>query len=138
MLQVPTIFFTSIYFEKKEVLADPVNDSGRRELHVKFSPKEYPIIMRAMREMRAKNPIIFKDIPEDDSELKPAKEFIQEEDETDEDDIGEEEEEEYEDDEEEVIEEEAEWSLTPESMQLNLKRQKEKLCVFVYICFHHF
>ena len=82
-----------------------MNDSGRRELHVKFSPKEYPLIMRAMREMRAKNPIIFKDIPEDDSELKAAKEFIPEEDETDEDDVLEEEEEEYDDDDEEVIEE---------------------------------
>ena len=115
MLQVPTIFFTSIYYEKKEVLADPVNDSGRRELHVKFSPKEYPLIMRAMREMRAKNPIIFKDIPVDDTELKAAKEYIQEEDETDEDDIlEEEEEEEYDDDDEEAIEE-ADWSFTPES-----------------------
>ena len=50
--------------------------------------------------------IRFKDIPEDDSELKAAKEFIQEEDETDEDDIlEEEEEEEYDDDDEEAIEE---------------------------------
>ena len=52
-----------------------------------------------MREMRSKNPVIFKDIPEDESELK-AKEYDPE-DETDEDDMGEEEEdEEYEDDEE--------------------------------------
>ena len=63
--------------------------------------------MRALREMRKKNPVIFKDIPEDDTELKAATEFDPE-DETDEDEIGEEEEEEYEDDEEEVIEEEAE------------------------------
>ena len=137
MLQIPTIFFTSIYYERKELLEDPENDSGRRELHVKFSPKEYPLIMCALREMRKKNPVIFKDIPEDDTELKAAEEYDPD-DETDEDEIGEEEEEEYEDDEEEVFEEEAEWSLTPESMQLNLKRQKEKLCVFVYICFHHF
>ena len=124
MLQIPTIFFTSIYYERKEVLEDPENDSGRREIHVKFSPKEYPLIMKAMREMRSKNPVIFKDIPEDESELK-AKEYDPE-DETDEDDMGEEEEdEEYEDDEEEVYEE-AEWSFTSESMQLNLKRQKEK------------
>ena len=124
MLQIPTIFFTSIYYERKEVLEDPENDSGRREIHVKFSPKEYPLIMKAMREMRSKNPVIFKDIPEDESELK-AKEYDPE-DETDEDDMGEEEEdEEYEDDEEEVYEE-AEWSFMSESMQLNLKRQKEK------------
>ena len=104
MLQIPTIFFTSIYYERKEVLEDPENDSGRREIHVKFSPKEYPLIMKAMREMRSKNPVIFKDIPEDESELK-AKEYDPE-DETDEDDMGEEEEdEEYEDDEEEVYEE---------------------------------
>ena len=125
MLQIPTIFFTSIYYERKELLEDPENDSGRREIHVKFSPKEYPLIMKAMREMRSKNPVIFKDIPEDDSELKAAKEYDPE-DETDEDDMGEEEEdEEYEDDEEEVYEE-AEWSFMSESMQLNLKRQKEK------------
>ena len=124
MLQIPTIFFTSIYYERKEVLEDPENDSGRREIHVKFSPKEYPLIMKAMREMRSKNPVIFKDIPEDESELK-AKEYDPE-DETDEDDMGEEEEdEEYEDDEEGVYEE-AEWSFMSESMQLNLKRQKEK------------
>ena len=95
LLQVPTIFFTSVYYEKKELLEDPVNDSGRRELHVRFTTKEYPLIMRAMREMRSKNPVIFKDIPEDDTELKAAKQYVTE-DETDEDEMCEEEEEEYE------------------------------------------
>ena len=93
MLQVPTIFFTSVYYERQENLEDPINDTGRRELHVKFTPKEYPLIMRAMREMRAKNPIIFKDIPEDDTELN-ATEFVMEDSEYDEDEMGEEEEEE--------------------------------------------
>ena len=51
--------------------------------------------MRAMREMRSKNPAIFKDIPEDDTELKAAKQYVPE-DETDEDEVCEEEEEEYE------------------------------------------
>ena len=107
LLQVPTIFFTSVYYEKKELLEDPVNDSGRRELHVRFTTKEYPLIMRAMREMRSKNPAIFKDIPEDDTELKAAKQYVPE-DETDEDEMCEEEEEEYEyeegEDEEEAYE----------------------------------
>ena len=63
--------------------------------------------MRAMREMRSKNPAIFKDIPEDDTDLKAAKQYVPE-DETDEEMCEEEEEEEYEDeegeDEEEVYE----------------------------------
>ena len=96
MLQVPTIFFTSIYYEKQENLEDPINDTGRREFHVKFSPKEYPLIMRAMREMRLKNPTIFKDIPEDDNELN-AMEFVMEESEYNEDETVEDEEEEDED-----------------------------------------
>ena len=98
LLQIPTIFFTNVYYEKKEHLEDPDNDSGRRELHVKFSTKEYPLIMRAMREMRSKNPVIFKDIPEDDTELKAAKQY-EPEDETDEDEMCEEEEEEEEEEE---------------------------------------
>ena len=101
MLQVPTIFFTSIYYEKLENLADPINDTGRREVHVKFSPKEYPLIMRAMREMRAKNPIIFKDIPEDDTELN-SMEVVVEDSDYDEDETVEEEEYEEDEDEEDV------------------------------------
>ena len=45
--------------------------------------------MRAMREMRSKNPAIFKDIPEDDTDLKAAKQYVPE-DETDEDEVWEE------------------------------------------------
>ena len=67
--KVPTIFFTSVYYEKPENLADPLTDNGRREIHVKFSPKEYPLIMKAMREIKAKNMEIFKNIPDDDYDL---------------------------------------------------------------------
>ena len=82
---IPTILFTSVYYEKKENLEDPVNDDGRREVHVKFNTKEYPLIMRAMRELRAKNKEIFKNIPEDDHELKTT-EFIEDDEEEEEED----------------------------------------------------
>ena len=88
---IPTIFFTQVYYEKKENLLDPENDDGRREMHVKFNTKEYPLIMKAMRELRARNKEIFKNIPDDDHELTTT-EFI------DDDDDEEEEEEEEEDD----------------------------------------
>ena len=93
--KVPTIFFTSVYYEKEENLADPLNDSGRRELHVKFTPKEYPLIMKAMREIKAKNLEIFKNIPDDAHELKTI-EYEEEEDDEDYEEEAEEEEEEEE------------------------------------------
>ena len=92
---IPTIFFTQVWYEKKENLEDPENDDGRRENHVKFNTKEYPLIMKAMRELRSRNKEIFKNIPDDDHELKTT-EFC-ESDEDDEEDEEEEEEEEEDD-----------------------------------------
>ena len=99
--KVPTIFFTSVYYEKVENLADPENDDGRREMHVKFSPKEYPLIMKALREIKAKNHDIFKSIPDDAHELQTIQ--YEEEDE-EEDDYYYEEAEEAEEDDAEVVE----------------------------------
>ena len=66
---VPTIWFTNVYYEPKHKLADPQNDTGRREIHTKFNLRDYPFIMTAMKEMKSRNQELFKNIPEFVSDL---------------------------------------------------------------------
>ena len=57
-------------------------DDGRREIHAKFNVREYPLILRALREMKTKNYEIFKNIPDDEPELKTTG-FVEDEDDED-------------------------------------------------------
>ena len=83
--------------------------------------------MRAMREMRAKNPIIFKDIPEDDNELNAMEYVMEEESEYDEDEPLEDEEE------EDADYEDVEYLCVICNMNINATKEN-----YVQICFYHF